>query len=159
MLAQPPAHDLPQLVEIKRLLDGIPGKLIVPLSELDVPEHLAERWSERLRESGLSDNAERFLARVAMRAKEGETRRRAFTQADEAALTGELTRLLRDLCERSSRTSLERLGAFLKCVQGDDRLREKVAAVIRAAWIPACDEGERSRERILRCLARFGAVR
>lgn len=154
MLARPLRHNLPQLRGIQHLLDGIPVKLVTRLSGLPVPAEHAEKWENHLRESGLVDAAERFLAQVALEGRDDGPRRFALRKVDEHRIIEEVARLLRDLREHDSQISAKRLAGLLEGVRGDDLLREKMGKVMRATWKLAGSPGERSREWLLTCLAR-----
>lgn len=158
MLTRPLKHNVPHLEGIQRLLDGIPDKLITPLSELAVPAEQAEKWENELRESGLPAAAERFLAQIALRGKDHGMRRRALGKMNEQTMTEELTRLLRDLRGNESQASARRFAGFLDGVQGDDLLRGKIAKVIGAIWKSTGAQSQQSREWILNCLARDPAL-
>ncbi|HVF71763.1 MAG TPA: hypothetical protein VM940_09145 [Chthoniobacterales bacterium] len=157
MVSEPLGKEVPLLAQVAQLLDGIPQKLVARLSKLSVGTGQIEAWDYQLRQSGLPEAAESFLAHVTLRGLDDGMRRRAFSKVDESTLIVELTRLLRELPETETPMGAKRFADFLQGTR-DERLREKMGAVIRGTWKSANEDDSRSRDSMLTGLARDPAL-
>lgn len=156
MLEHPPAHGVPQISLIQKLLGSIPAQLTLQIFDLAISGSQPGEWVAQLREAGMPDIAERVVAHIALRGRDEESRRQAFRLADEPTLLNEISTLVRDL-GTNRRVDAQHFANCLESVKGDRQLSEKLAAVLRGVWASASGSREgsdRVAEQLLCYLAR-----